>query len=82
MEKNLSTDTFDRVTQIISNVLALDNMEWTRETTAKEVDGWTSISHIKIMIAVEKEFSIRFDTTEATRPDNVGELSDLVVSKS
>ncbi len=77
----MSDSVFDRVTTTIGDVLGVDDVVWSLETAAKDVDGWTSIAHIRVMIAIERAFGIRFDTTEATRPENIGQLCELVASK-
>ena len=47
-------------------------------TTADDVDGWDSLSHVQLMVAVERAFNIRFATAELTGLANVGELADVI----
>ena len=55
------------------------------QTTASDVDGWDSISHIDLLIAVEKHFGIRFAMAEMSRlkdaDQNVGTLIVLIQQK-
>jgi acyl carrier protein len=55
------------------------------QTTAADVDGWDSMSHIDLLIAVERHFGIRFATAEMSRlkdPDqNVGTFVELIERK-
>ncbi len=55
------------------------------QTTAADVDGWDSMSHIDLLIAVERHFGIRFATAEMSRlkdPDqNVGTFLELIHHK-
>jgi acyl carrier protein len=57
----------------------------TDQLTAADVDGWDSMSHIDLLIAVERHFGIRFATAEMSRlkdPDqNVGTFVDLIHQK-
>jgi len=53
-----------------------------RATTAPDVKGWDSLSHINLIVAIEREFRIRFKTAEVTGMKNVGDLIDLIVRKS
>ena len=78
----MSDSVFDRVTTTIGDALGAEDVVWSRDTAAKDVDDWTSIAHIRVMIAIEREFGVRFDTSDATRPENIGQLCDLIVSKS
>lgn len=52
-----------------------------RETTASDVEGWDSLSHLRLLIFVEKEFSIALEGAEATRLKNVGDLVSLIQTK-
>jgi acyl carrier protein len=51
------------------------------ETTANEVEGWDSLNHIELVLAVEKHFRIRFNFTELQKFKNVGDLCDNIAGK-
>jgi acyl carrier protein len=51
------------------------------EMTADDVDGWDSLTHIRLIISVEKAFKIKFSTSEVGKLKNVGEFVDLIASK-
>ena len=53
-----------------------------RATTASDVEGWDSLTHINLMVAVEREFKVRFTTAEVTRMKNVGDLIDAIERRS
>ncbi len=42
-------------------------------TTAADVDGWDSVSNIEVMIALEREFGIRFSTGEMATLQNMSQ---------
>lgn len=75
------SETLMKVKQIISDVLDLPDVQLTRETTAEEVEGWDSLNHINIILAVEQHFGIKVRTAEIEELRNVGELVDVVDSK-
>jgi acyl carrier protein len=50
--------------------------------TAKDVEGWDSLSHIHLIVAAEKAFGIRFTTREATTLKDVGEFVRLIAQKA
>jgi acyl carrier protein len=53
-----------------------------RDTTAEDVEGWDSLMHINLIVAIEKEFKVRFTTREITVLRNVGDLMNLLARKS
>ena len=52
-----------------------------RETTASDVPGWDSLSHVRLVLTIEKAFEIKFIPREVSSFSNVGELSDIVEQK-
>jgi acyl carrier protein len=70
-----------RLKQVILRELDLDEFEIAETTTANRVPGWDSLSHIRIITAIEAEYGIRFRTLEVLRLKNVGDLQALVDTK-
>jgi acyl carrier protein len=54
-------------------------------TTAEDVDGWDSIAHINLMIAIERRLRVKFATAEISRlkenDANVGKMLELLARK-
>jgi acyl carrier protein len=71
-----------RLTGVFRNVFGSESLVLSRETTAQNVDGWDSLMHINLIVAVEREFKIRLTTREITALRNVGELMDLIARKT
>ena len=71
----------DRLKAVLLNELQLDEFPITDQTLASQVPGWDSLRHVQILLAVEKEYSIRFKTLEVLRLKNIGELQTLVERK-
>jgi acyl carrier protein len=66
---------------VITLALNIDDWEVTDETTAAEVPGWDSLSHVNVILAVEKHFGVRFKGSEVLNLKNVGALQQLIDSK-
>jgi acyl carrier protein len=49
--------------------------------TAKDVDGWDSLAHIRLMLTVERAFKVKFSTPEIGKLENVGGLVALIQEK-
>jgi len=48
-------------------------------SSAKDVDEWDSLNNIQLIIAIEKEFKIRFQSSEIRGWGNVGEMCDAIL---
>ena len=71
----------DRLKSVILRELGLSDFELTGEMLATEVPGWDSLSHVRILAAVEKELGVRFRGLEVMRLKNLGDLQALVDKK-
>ncbi|WP_378173692.1 acyl carrier protein [Aquimarina sp. SS2-1] len=62
-------------------VLEHENFELSDETTANDVDGWESITHMMIITEVEKKFDIKFKLMDLMNMNNVGDLVNNIQSE-
>jgi acyl carrier protein len=72
----------ERIQAILRDVLDLDDLSIGRATSAPEVEGWDSLAHINIIVAMEKDFGVRFALGELEELKNVGDMVDLVHIKT
>jgi acyl carrier protein len=66
---------------LLIDVLDLDEVSITEATTANDVEGWDSLSHIRLMVAVEQRLRIKFSTGEIERMNNVGDMVKTIELK-
>ena len=78
MERN---DIMNRVQEVFRDELELDDLVLTDETTADDVEEWDSLSHVQLVVALEKAFNIKFTSREILSWDNVGDLVDCIEKK-
>ena len=71
-----------RLTAVFHRVFDNPALVLSRGTTAADVEDWDSLTHTNLIVAVEKEFKIRFTTGEVRRMNNVGDLIDLIAKKT
>ena len=71
MERN---EILKKITGVFADNLDLDNLSLSETTTADEVEGWDSLTHVQLVVAVEKAFKIRFNAKEIQSWKNVGEM--------
>jgi acyl carrier protein len=71
--------------EILNGVFQLvfedDTIQITDEMTADDIDGWDSLSHVNLIVAVETQFNIRFSQKELLTFKNVGDLRRTIESK-
>lgn len=72
------SDIFKKVNEIFCDELDNDEIVLTDETTADDVEEWDSLSHVQLIVAIEKAFGIKFTSNEILGWNNVGELIDAI----
>ena len=77
----MNSPTIDRLTPVFHEVFGDDDLVLTPELTADDVDGWDSLAHIRLILSVQKAFSVKFSPSETSRLKNVGELATLIDKK-
>lgn len=71
----------EKLQQILREVFDDAQLVISRDTSAETIEEWDSITHIQLLVVVEKEFSIKFALGELRFLTNVGELADLIEKK-
>jgi acyl carrier protein len=79
------TELLGAFVDVVRDVFGDDEITLTETTTAKEVDGWDSLMHLNLVIALEKRFGVRFSTAEISdlkeEGKNVGSILALIAAK-
>jgi len=78
MEKN---DVLIMVQEIFREILDNDEIILSEETVADDVEEWDSLTHIQLIVAIEKKFKIKFNSQEILSWKNVGEMIDSITKK-
>ena len=75
------TEIIEKVQEVFRDVLDNEEIELSRETSAEDIEEWDSLSHIQLIVAIEKAFGIKFTSKEITSWANVGEMVDCILTK-
>jgi acyl carrier protein len=73
---------YERLTEIFRDIFDDDSISVTPELSAKDVDGWDSLTHIRLMLTVEKAFKIKFSTSEIGALKEVSDLVTLIKART
>lgn len=74
-------DILKLIRDILADLTDQDNLEITEQTVADDVSDWDSINHVRLLLGVESELGIHFETDTVSGADNVGALIDLIQSQ-
>lgn len=72
---------FKKLNEIFIDILDLDECELTEDTSADDIEEWDSLSHIQLIVAIEKAFKIKFTSLEIMKWANVGEMVNSMEEK-
>ena len=72
---------FDKMEEIFTDIMDLKDIKLNDETFADDIEEWDSLSHIQIIVAIEKAFGIKFSSQEMITWKNVGDMVDCIQSK-
>ena len=67
--------------KVFQDVFDDESIHVTDATTADDIEDWDSFEHINLVVAVEKEFGIKFSMGQTNKLKNVGEMVDIILSK-
>ncbi len=73
---------YTKLTSIFHDVFDDDSLVLRPDLTADDVDEWDSLSHLRMIMTVQKEFGIKLSASEIGQLKNVGDLANLVASKT
>jgi acyl carrier protein len=71
-----------RLTQVFRDIFDDPDLEITDATTADDIEGWDSLTHIDLIVQVEKTFKIKLSTAEVRGLKNVGDFIALIARKA
>ena len=69
------------LTPIFQDVLDLPDLTLKPESNAQNVEGWDSLAHVNLVVAIEKHYKLKFALGELQGLKNVGEMADLIAKK-
>jgi acyl carrier protein len=71
----------DQLTEIMRDVFDDDGITASEDMTADDLEAWDSLSHIRLIVSIEKRFKIKFTSAEVEQLRNVGDLLHAIQAK-
>ncbi len=71
----------DSLQEVFRSVFNRPELQIKRETSAVDIDGWDSLMHINLIVAIEEQFDVSFTTEEIGSFSCVGDVLDLLQTK-
>ena len=75
------SEIFKKVNEIFCDELDNEDIVLNDDTTADDVEEWDSLSHVQLIVAIEKAFGIKFPSNEILSWSNVGQLVDSIENR-
>ncbi len=72
------SDVLERLKAVFRDVFEDDELAVSAATSPKDIEGWDSLRHVSLVVAVENEFGVTFRSSEVGNFKTVGELAELV----
>ena len=74
-------DILSQINEIFIDILDNNKIAIDEKTQATDVEEWDSLTHIMLVVAIEKHFKIRFSSKEIQSWSHVGEMIDTILIK-
>ena len=71
---------YGKLNEVFQDVFDDEDITVNDSTVAADVDGWDSLEHINLIVAVERCFGIKFTMGETTGLKHVGEMVDRIIA--
>lgn len=69
------------LTEVFREVFDDEEIKLEPQMTADDIEGWDSLSHVNLIIAIEIKFELEFTQKEIRSFANVGEMATCIKSK-
>ena len=76
-----TTEILQKVSEIFKDILDDEDVKVVETSTADDIEEWDSLTHIQLVVAIEKHFKIRFTAAEINSFQNVGEMCTGIQKK-
>jgi acyl carrier protein len=76
------SEVLQKINEVFIDNLDNDDIVLTESSTADDIEEWDSLTHVQLVVAVEKKFKLRFNAKEIQSWKNIGEMIDSIITKA
>lgn len=69
------------INDIFIEIIDNNDVVLSESTTAEDIDEWDSLTHIQIIVSLEKHFKLRFESQEIQEWKNIADIINSVIEK-
>lgn len=81
LRRNGNMKILEELQEIFRDVFDDDELVISNETTADDIEDWDSLSHMQLVVQIEKAYNIKFTIAEMKKTANVGEFIEMIEGK-
>lgn len=71
----------EKIQDIFRDVFDDEELVVEDSTSSDDIEEWDSLSHIQLVVAVEKTFGLKLTSKEFLSWEDVGEMADAIYAK-
>ena len=71
----------ERLQEIFRDIFDDEELIIREDMSANDIEDWDSLAQINLIIAIEKEFKVKFNLEEVSSLKNIGEMLELLSNK-
>lgn len=75
-------EVFEKLNAVFRNNFDDEDITLADETSSEDIEDWDSLEQINLIVAIQKEFQVKFNIDEVNAMKNVGEMADLIMQKA
>jgi len=76
-----TNELYHKLTSVFHDVFENEDLVVAPGLSARDVDGWDSLNHLRLVLSVQKAFGVKFSAHEIAQLKNVGDLASLIQAK-
>jgi acyl carrier protein len=77
----MASTTFEQVCEVSADIFQAPVGQITLASSPQTIDGWDSVQHLNLVLALEEKFGIQFEPEEMDKMNSIGEIVGLVEAK-